>query len=148
MVAWLETFLHSDAELVGILGAGFCASAFLPAGAEAFIGGVAATKPELAQLAMVTAAIGGAIGYLIPFCIGRAIPAASVLPQKAQRWLGVIRARGTPLLLFASVPWLGDALCMAAGWSRLNFLRASMFILLSTTARAWMMTHAARGLLH
>jgi membrane protein YqaA with SNARE-associated domain len=47
-----------------------------------------------------------------------------------QRW-------GSPVLLLSWVPLLGDPLCVAAGWLRLNPWWATLFIALGKFGRYW-----------
>jgi membrane protein YqaA with SNARE-associated domain len=60
-----------------------------------------------------------------------------VIPQTAGFASNVSRVRrfGTPALLFAWLPFVGDALCVAAGWLRLNPWRAALFMLIGKFAR-------------
>jgi membrane protein YqaA with SNARE-associated domain len=46
-----------------------------------------------------------------------------------------VRRYGTPALLLAWVPLVGDALCLAAGWLRLNWWQAALFMALGKFAR-------------
>ncbi len=46
-----------------------------------------------------------------------------------------MRRYGTPALLLAWVPLIGDALCLAAGWLRLNPWQAALFMAIGKFAR-------------
>jgi membrane protein YqaA with SNARE-associated domain len=46
-----------------------------------------------------------------------------------------LRRYGTPALLLAWVPLIGDALCLAAGWLRLNPWQAALFMAIGKFAR-------------
>ena len=46
-----------------------------------------------------------------------------------------VRIYGTPALLLAWVPLIGDALCLAAGWLRLNPWQAALFMAIGKFAR-------------
>jgi membrane protein YqaA with SNARE-associated domain len=46
-----------------------------------------------------------------------------------------VRRYGTPALLLAWVPLIGDALCLAAGWLRLNPWQAALFMAIGKFAR-------------
>jgi len=45
------------------------------------------------------------------------------------------RRRGAPVLLLSWVPLIGDALCVAAGWLRLNLWWSALFIALGKFGR-------------
>lgn len=48
-----------------------------------------------------------------------------------------VRRYGAPALLLAWVPLVGDALCLAAGWLRLNWWQAALFMAIGKFARYW-----------
>jgi membrane protein YqaA with SNARE-associated domain len=58
--------------------------------------------------------------------------------DKLQRW-------GSPLLLLAWLPLIGDALCVAAGWLRLHWLPCCAFIATGKLGRYWLVTQVAVG---
>jgi membrane protein YqaA with SNARE-associated domain len=45
-------------------------------------------------------------------------------PRKELPQLELVRKHGAPALLFAWLPLVGDAFCVAAGWLRVNWLAA------------------------
>ena len=62
---------------------------------------------------------------MISFGMGR------MLPQTQQlKYVEKVRRYGSPTLLLAWAPLIGDALCLAAGWLRLSPLRAALFMLI------------------
>jgi membrane protein YqaA with SNARE-associated domain len=46
-----------------------------------------------------------------------------------------MRSYGTPALLLAWVPLIGDTLCLAAGWLRLNPWHAALFMAIGKLSR-------------
>ena len=94
--------------------------------------GVAASHPLIKRLAIR---------------LGRQNPATKslVIPQTAGFASNVSRVRryGAPVLLLAWVPLIGDALCLAAGWLRLNPWQAALFMAIGKFARYWLITLAA-----
>ena len=57
-----------------------------------------------------------------------------------------LRRYGTPALLFAWVPLIGDALCLAAGWLRLNWWQAALCMALGKFSRYWIIAIASTNL--
>jgi membrane protein YqaA with SNARE-associated domain len=53
-----------------------------------------------------------------------------------------VRTYGTPALVLAWVPLIGDALCLAAGWLRLNWWQAALFMGIGKFARYWVIAVA------
>ena len=70
---------------------------------------------------------------------GAGVAASHLPPQTAKFASAVSKVRryGTPVLLLAWTPLLGDALCLAAGWLRLNPWQAALFMALGKFARYW-----------
>jgi membrane protein YqaA with SNARE-associated domain len=93
-------------------------------GAEPSGAGVAATHLLMKRLAIR---------------LGRQNSAAEslVIPQTAGFASNVskVRSYGAPVLLLAWVPLIGDALCLAAGWLRLNPWQALLFMAIGKFAR-------------
>ena len=71
----------------------------------------------------------GAAGGMTSYAIGR------LLPQKRLGQVRTVQRYGAPALLFAWLPLVGDALCVAAGWLRMNGLLALVFMAAGRLAR-------------
>jgi len=110
----------------------FLAATLLPGGSEAALFAVLKAYPETLWLALVIATIGNTLGGMVTFGMGW------LLPQTQQlKHVDKLRSYGTPLLILAWVPLIGDALCLAAGWLRLSGLQAAVFIAIGKFARYW-----------
>jgi len=78
------------------------------------------------------ATLGNTLGGLSSYLIGR------LIPQKKQlKGLSVMQRWGSPALLLSWVPLIGDPLCVAAGWLRLNVWWSTLFIAVGKFARYW-----------
>lgn len=123
-------FLSSDLSLWGLFISSLLAATLLPGGSEAVLFGVLKLHPELFWPALLVGTLGNTIGGMISFGMGW------LLPQTQQlKHVDKVREHGTPALLLAWVPLVGDALCLAAGWLRLNPWHAALFMLLGKFAR-------------
>ncbi len=119
-------------SLLGLFFSAFLSSTILPGTSEVvFI--VLATQgnlPHLSLLAIATAGntLGGMSSWALGWLIGRWYPLTE-LSKPAQR-LAVERVRqwGSPVLLLSWVPFIGDPLCIAAGWLRTTWVGALLFI--------------------
>ena len=86
--------------------------------------------PELYAPALVIATLGNTLGGMSSYLIGR------ILPQKKDlRGLEAVRKYGSPSLLLSWVPFIGDPLCVAAGWLRLNVWLSVLFMASGKLAR-------------
>ena len=110
----------------------FLAATLLPGGSEVVLFGVLKLHPDQLWTALAVATLGNTLGGLSSYLLGRLIPQKRSLPGLAtvQRW-------GSPALLLSWVPLLGDPLCVAAGWLRLNPWWSTLFIAIGKFARYW-----------
>jgi len=126
----LNQFLNSDISLWGLFFSSLLGATLLPGGSELVLIGVLTLHPELFWPALIVGSLGNTIGGMISFGMGW------LLPQTQQlKHIEKVRHYGTPALLFAWAPLVGDALCVAAGWLRLNPLNAVLFMLTGKFAR-------------
>jgi membrane protein YqaA with SNARE-associated domain len=123
----------------------------LPGGSEAVLFAVLKAYPETLWLALLVATFGNTLGGMISFGMGWLLPqrkggskAAGYTPAYSLRvqtqqlkHVEKVRRYGTPVLLLAWTPLLGDALCLAAGWLRLNWWQAALFMAIGKFSRYW-----------
>jgi membrane protein YqaA with SNARE-associated domain len=140
-VEWLN--VTAESGLWGLLLASFLSATLLPGGSEALLWGFLQLHPgeQVAALALATA--GNTAGGMTSWWCGRVLPRwqrVEHLPhkEKLQRW-------GSPLLLLAWVPLIGDALCVVAGWLRLHWLPCCTFMATGKAARYWLVAQVATG---
>jgi membrane protein YqaA with SNARE-associated domain len=70
------------------------------------------------------------LGGMSSYLIGRIIPQRAEL--KGLKW---VQAYGSPALLAAWVPFVGDPLCVAAGWLRINPWSSALFMAIGKFVR-------------
>lgn len=124
--------MSETASLWALFTSSFLAATLLPGGSEAVLYTVVRSYPQTAVLALAVATLGNTLGGMSSYLLGRLIP-----QTKPLRGLETVRRYGTPVLLLSWVPILGDPLCVAAGWLRLNAGLAALFIALGKFARYW-----------
>jgi membrane protein YqaA with SNARE-associated domain len=124
--------MSEGASLWGLFWSSFLAATLLPGGSEAVLFAVLKLHPERYWDALGLATLGNTLGGMSSYLIGR------ILPQKRDlRGLAAVRMYGTPVLLLAWVPFIGDPLCVGAGWLRLNPWLSALYIALGKFARYW-----------
>ena len=96
--------------------ASFLAATIVPFSSEAVLFGYLKLHPGNAALAVALATLGNTAGGMTSYLLGRFFPRRE-LPR-----LDLVRKYGAPATLFAWLPLVGDALCVAAGWLRVNWL--------------------------
>jgi len=138
MEQFLVRLLGDEAGLWTLFLSSFLGATILPGGSEAVLFALLKLHPQLAWLALLTATIGNTLGAMTSYLLGRLFP--KDLSHRSVAWL---QRHGSPVLLLAWAPLIGDALCVAAGWLRINPWHAALFMLLGKGARYGLVTLAA-----
>jgi membrane protein YqaA with SNARE-associated domain len=106
-----------DAPLWMLFASAFLSATLLPGNSEIVLAVVlrdgAAFWP-----AVLVATLGNTLGGITTFAVGHVFPTVKVSEKALDR----VRRWGAPILLLSWVPFIGDALCVAAGWLRLPWL--------------------------
>ena len=122
--------MSEGASLWALFASSFLAATLLPGGSEAVLFGVLKLHPGPFWEAIGVATLGNTLGGMSSYLIGRVIPRRKDLPG-----LAAMQKYGSPALLLSWVPIIGDPLCVAAGWLRLNPWVSLLFIALGKFAR-------------
>jgi len=133
------------ASLLTLFISSFLAATLLPGGSEAVLVGVLLAYPELLWPALNIATLGNTLGGLSSYLIGRLLPDEEALSRKIGRHvygLEWTRRHGAPILLLSWAPLIGDILCIAAGWLRIYWPPALLFIAVGKFARYWLIAMA------
>jgi membrane protein YqaA with SNARE-associated domain len=145
-------------SLLSLFASSFLAATLLPGGSEVVLFAVLKNYPDTLWMSLAIATLGNTLGGMVSFGMGWLLPlrmggsktamhpaVVSIPPSRleadcphlayssrvqTQQLIHAEKLRrfGTPALLLAWVPLIGDALCLAAGWLRLNWWQAALFI--------------------
>ena len=132
--------MDEQTSLLALFASSFFAATLLPGGSEAVLFGVLKTHPQLYWLALGVASLGNTLGGMSSYLIGRFLPNEKALLKKSsgsRRGLEWVRCYGSPVILLSWVPLIGDVLCVAAGWIRVNWLWVLLFMVVGKFARYW-----------
>ena len=130
----------------GLFLSAFISSTVAPGGSEAVLAYMVSQGHFQVQNLVIVAAIGNTLGAMTTWGLGmlaaRKFPLASLLSEKKQKALNLVKKRGVWVLFFSWLPIIGDALCFAGGWLKLPLLPACLVILSGKFSRyaviAWM----------
>lgn len=122
--------MSEEAGLWALFASSFLAATLLPGGSEAVLFGVLTLHPAQYWPALGVATLGNTLGGMSSYLIGRLVPQKRDLPG-----LAAVQRHGSPALLLSWVPFVGDPLCVAAGWLRLDPWRAALFMALGKFGR-------------
>jgi membrane protein YqaA with SNARE-associated domain len=124
--------LTENTSLAALFASSFLSSTLLPGSSEAVLAAILLADAARMWPALAVATVGNTLGAMTSYAVGR------LLPTRVQsRPLAWMKRFGAPALLLSWLPIVGDALCVAAGWLRLNVWWASAFIALGKFARYW-----------
>jgi membrane protein YqaA with SNARE-associated domain len=126
------------ASLASLLAASFFASTLIPISSEAALFAVLRLHADLAWPAIAVATLGNTAGGLSTYAIGRWFGSKKPLTQ-----LERVKRYGSPLLALAWLPIVGDGLCLAAGWVRLNWIAVALWSAAGRFARYWLVAQGA-----
>ena len=122
--------MDSATSLWALFASSFLAATLLPGGSEAVLFAVLRAYPDAVWSALALATVGNTLGGLSSYLVGRLIP-----PTRPLKGLALVRRYGSPMLLLSWVPVIGDALCVAAGWLRMNVALAALSMAIGKFAR-------------
>lgn len=119
------------AELAALFAAAFLAATLVPLPSEAALFAYLQLHPDRAALAVAAATLANTAGGMTSYLVGRLIPRK----QLDEKIVSCLRRYGAPATFFAFLPVIGDALCVAAGWLRMHWLAALVFMATGRLAR-------------
>lgn len=122
MLPRVESLISPDASLWSLFAATFLAATLIPLSSEAALFAVLTMHADLLWPALAVATLGNTLGGMSSYLIGRFIGARKPLTQIER-----VRRHGAPVLLLAWLPLVGDALCIASGWLKLNWVAVILF---------------------
>ena len=136
---WLS--IGSETGLWGVFVGSFLSATLLPGGSEVLLYALLKQHPQTLWPALALATLGNTLGGMTSYACGRWLPQPDTLASS--RWQAPLQRWGSPLLALAWAPIIGDALCVAAGWLRINWLGCALFMALGKAARYALVAHGA-----
>lgn len=129
--------MTETASLYSLFASSFLAATLLPGGSEAVLFTVLRKYPDALWMSLGLATLGNTLGGMTSFGMGW------LVPQGHLKHVDKVRRYGTPALLLAWAPLIGDALCLAAGWLRMSLWQSALFMSIGKFARYWVIAIAA-----
>ncbi|MDP2758992.1 MAG: DedA family protein, partial [Sideroxyarcus sp.] len=96
--------MTETASLTSLFFSSFLAATLLPGGSEAVLFAVLKAYPETVWFSLLLATLGNTLGGMVSFGMGWLLPQTQQLKHVEK-----VRRHGTPALLFAWAPFVGDA---------------------------------------
>jgi len=121
-----------DYSLLGLFFSAFLSSTILPGSSEVVLFALAThgNLPHWDLLAVATAGntLGGMSSWVLGWVIALRYPLTKLSKAAHRRAVERVQQWGSPILLLSWVPVIGDPLCVAAGWLRISWIGALLFI--------------------
>lgn len=137
----METLLSPDGSLASLAVAAFLAATLLPLSSEAALYAVLKLHPDLFWMAIVVATLANTAGGMTNYLIGRAVNKAVDRPLPTQ--LARVARWGAPATAFSWLPFIGEALCLAGGWLKLNWLSVLAWQTIGRGLRYWVIAQGS-----
>ncbi|WP_192459237.1 YqaA family protein [Musicola keenii] len=120
--------------IMSLFGSSFLSATLLPGSSEIVLVSLLLVSKVNPLLLIAVATVGNTLGGATNLIVGRWLPepARQKGTTTAQRWL---HRYGTVALLFSWVPVVGDVLCVMAGWLRLSWRSAVIWIFIGKALR-------------
>jgi membrane protein YqaA with SNARE-associated domain len=138
----MQEWISPENGLAGLFAASFIASTIVPLSSEAVLFGFLKLYPAEIAPALALATLGNTLGGLTSYAIGRLLP-SRIEKKLDPAAVARLRRYGSPLTFFAWLPVVGDALCIGAGWLRLNWISATAFMAAGRLIRYWVVAQGA-----
>jgi len=136
----VDTLFSSEGGLAAVFAACFIAATVVPLASEAVLFGYLKLHPEQEALAVALATLGNTAGGMTTYLIGRLFPKKGNFNEKIVQ---KVHRYGPAATFFAWLPFVGDGLCLAAGWLRVNWLAVLGFTAAGRLARYLVIAYAA-----
>ena len=144
----MPELFESSVEIPSLFISAFVSATIAPGGSEALLALMLSQSDKAVWLLVLVATVGNVLGALTTWALGMLAEkgysfgklsggASGSATRLVQNW-------GAPVLLFSWLPVVGDALCFAAGWLGLPFIRSVVAI---TIGKAFRYTLVAAALI-
>lgn len=118
--------------LFGLFASSFLAATLLPGGSELVLFALVKAYPEKLYGILAIATLGNTLGGMSTYLLARLLPKKDFSDS---RHITTVQRYGSLSLVMAWAPIIGDALCAAAGWLRLNWLTCALWMAIGKAAR-------------
>lgn len=140
--ARVDMLLSADGSLVSLLIASFLAATFVPFSSEAALFAVLKLHPDVFSAAILIATVGNTAGGMLTYWMGRGI-GNWLAQRKPLKHLRHVERWGAPITALGWLPFVGDALCLAAGWLKLAWPAVLLWQAVGRGARYWVVAQGS-----
>ena len=143
MDALLQLLNADGVSLWAMFVVSFVAATIVPVSSEVLLVALVRVHPEQLAEILAVATLGNTLGGMTTYALGRFVGGRVSAEQVTSRWAGWLRRFGAPALLLAWAPIFGDLLCGLAGWMRVSWWQALLWMALGKLVRYWVLAAGA-----
>ena len=125
-----------DLSLVGLFVVSFLSASVLPGSSELVFITMLINKIAPDSTILWVATVGNTLGGVTTFFVGRFIPSSRLPNERVLLWT---EKWGGFSLLFSWVPFLGDVICITAGWLRTGVILSLLCLSTGKLIRYWVL---------
>ena len=129
---------------VGLFISAFVSSTLAPGGSEAVLAFLIVDGQYTPFYLVLLATLGNTLGALTTYYLGyiasSKLQAKTTQKKHFDKAYELIQRYGSVALIFSWLPVIGDVLCLAAGWVKLNLIKSLCFITLGKFARYYLIS--------
>lgn len=142
----LQTYF-ADYPLLMLFVSGFLGATLLPGSSEISLYAALNLDNQSIVMIVIVATIGNTLGGMTNYYIGLFLPNRSLKKKKGLQLEAWINKYGYGALLMSWAPVIGDPLCVAAGWLRMNSWLCLLTIAIGKGARYVFLAMIFKGLM-
>lgn len=139
-----------DLSLWGLFASAFVSATLFPGGSEVVLAVLAHAHHDNPWTLLGVATLGNTLGgmstWLLGWLLARRYPLDQPRQAGQRRAVERLKKWGSPVLLLSWLPLVGDPLCFAAGWLRMNAGVSALFMGAGKAARYAVILLALPGL--
>ena len=129
----------NDLSLWGLFVSAFVSATLFPGGSEVVLAALGYGHHYRLGTLLGVATLGNTLGgmstWLLGWLLAKRYPLDRLRRAGQLRAIAQLKKWGSPLLLLSWLPIVGDPLCFAAGWLRMNAVLSALFIGAGKAAR-------------
>lgn len=126
-------------SLWGLFGSAFISATLAPGGSEIILGYMVEQNNFQTGKLVLIATFGNTLGALTTWGLGilaaKKYPLETVLSEKKQAAVNIVKKWGYLALLFSWLPVIGDGFCFAGGWLKMPLIISIWIILVGKAIR-------------
>ncbi len=147
IVPFITAMFAGESGLWLLFITGFLSATLLPGGSEAALIAALNLGDHSTTLLIIVSTVGNTLGGMTNYWLGRLLPDKTSDEKHGHKALSWLKRYGYWALLLSWLPVIGDPLCLAAGWLRLNHSLSFVIVFIGKALRYIVLAMIVSGIL-